>query len=111
MRPSTNRAARVAAVTFTAAACLLMASCASLSRPATDRQLFAIDPGAPSQAAPTRPPGSIVKTASVEMPALRVRRLQVAKPNAGSAFVYRTAGGAYRTDYSNGFIAPPAELL
>ena len=111
MRPSTNRAARIAAVTFTAAACIFMASCASFSRPATDRQLFAIDPGAPSQAAPARPPGSIVKTASVEMPALRVRRLQVVNPYSGTAFVYRRPGGAFHTDYYNGFIAPPAELL
>jgi cholesterol transport system auxiliary component len=113
MRPSTHRAARVAAVTLTVAACVFIASCASLSRPATDRQLFAIDPGAPSAspAAPARPPNNSVKTASAAMPALRVRRLQVANPYAGTAFVYRTPGGAFRTDYYNGFIAPPAELL
>ena len=110
MRPSTHCAARVAALTLTVVACVFTASCASLSRPATDRQLFAIDPGAPSLA-PSRSPDNVVKTASANGPALRVRRLQVANPYAGTAFVYRTAGGAFRTDYYNGFIAPPAELL
>src|SRR6476660_4903697 len=104
MRPSTHRAARTAALILTAAACVLTASCASLSRPATDRQLFAIDPGAPSASlAPSLSPDNVVKTASADGPALRVRRLQVANPYAGTAFVYRMAGGAYRTDYYNGF--------
>ena len=112
MRHSIHRAARVAALTLTAAACVLTASCASLSRPATDRQLFAIDPGAPPPTlARSRPPDNVLTTASADGPSLRVRRLQVANPYAGSAFVYRTAGGAFRTDYYNGFIAPPAELL
>lgn len=106
MNSINHRAARVAALTLTAVACLFTASCASLSRPATDRQLYALDPGGPA-----RPPDRNVRTVSADGPALRVRRLHVANPYGGTAFVYRTAGGAFRTDYYNGFIAPPAELL
>ena len=112
MRHDTHRAARAAALTLTTAACVFLVSCGPLSRPATDRELFTIEPGAPSQSlAPSRSPESVLKTSSADGSALRVRRLQVANPYAGTEFVYRTAGGSFRTDYYNGFIAPPAELL
>src|SRR5678815_1766745 len=103
MRLATHRAARAAAVTLTAAVCLFAASCGPLSRPATDRELFTIDAVPPAPARLTRPPeaGAIPASAEAptEAPALRIRRLQVVNPYAGTAFVYRKAGGGLRTDY------------
>src|SRR6185436_20442087 len=99
MKPSTHRATRVAAVTFAVAACVVAASCGPLARPATERQLYAIDPGRPTAA---RPPGVAPPAAHAVATALRVRRLQVVNPYAGSGFVYRNADGTFRTDYYNG---------
>jgi uncharacterized lipoprotein YmbA len=93
-------------VTFAAAACMVAASCGPLARPATDRQLYAIDPGRPPAA---RPPD--VAPAGAPATALRVRRLQVVNPYAGSGFVYRNADGTFRTDYYNGFVTAPSEQL
>lgn len=116
MKPVPNRHARDAALILTATACcLIAASCGPLSRPAAERQLYAIDPGGRSAATPPGPPDAARAAAHAAAPAagpaLRVRRLQVVKPYASTAFVYRTAGGAFRTDYYNGFVTPPADLL
>ena len=110
MRPCSHRLVSIAVAVVTVTACTFLASCGPLSRPAGDRDLFTIDPNGPwsepSSRADARPTAAASGGA-----ALRVRRLQVVNPYAGTAFVYRTAGGAFRTDYYNGFIAPPAELL
>ena len=110
MKTDLNRYARNGGVVLTAGVCLLAASCGPLSRPAADRQLFAIEPAARRADTPPRQP-EVTSAAAAAAPALRVRRMQVARPYAGTGFVYRKAGGAFRSDYYNGFITPPAELL
>lgn len=94
-----------------AATCVFAASCSLLTRPAPERMLFAIDPGEPPQAALSHASSENGATATPEREVLRVRRLRVASPYDGNGFVYRTHDDQFRTDYYNGFIAAPAELL
>jgi len=42
---------------------------------------------------------------------LEVRKLRIASPYDGQALVYRTKGDQFRSDYYNGFIAAPDQLL
>ena len=94
-----------------AAVCAQAVSCGTLSQPAPQKAFFAITPGEPS---PAVAPMSATSKASTTMPGgavLRVRRLRVASPYDGQAFVYQIRNDEFETDYYNGFIAAPDQLL
>jgi ABC-type uncharacterized transport system auxiliary subunit len=111
MRVHPNAFARTAVVAVTVTGCTLALSCGALSRPAPDRALFAIDPGPPPAASPSRESGARAADPPARQAVLRVRRLRVLSPYDAGAFVYRAGADEFRTDYYNGFVAPPAELL
>ncbi len=81
------------------ALCTALGGC-GLNQPYPEKDLFTIDVTAPTPAAE--------KTNGMT---LRVRRLRVASPYDGKTFVYRIDEGKFRTDYYNGFIVEPAQLL
>jgi cholesterol transport system auxiliary component len=103
--------ARRAVAVVAAAVCTLAASCGMLSQPAPEKALFAIDPGEPPAAVASSAPRSKASTTMPGGAVLRVRRLRVASPYDGQEFVYRIKGDEFRSDYYNGFIAAPDQLL
>jgi uncharacterized lipoprotein YmbA len=94
---------RIALVT----AGLLAASCGSLTQPSPEKASFAIDPGNPPPTMGSRQTSTAPAMGNV----LRVRRLKVASPYNNMGFVYRSGHGEFHTDYYNGFIAAPDQLL
>ena len=85
----------------------LLVGCSGLSQPPLNRSCYALDPGQPTAtlSAPREP------TTRTDPPTLQVRRLRVDSPYDGVAFVYRTAGDQYQTDYYNNFITPPDQMI
>lgn len=82
---------------------LLLAStagCGPVRRPFPQKDYFAVETGAP--------PGPADRQVDA---ACRVRRLRVSAPYGKRSFVYRVGSLEYETDYYNGFIASPDELL
>jgi uncharacterized lipoprotein YmbA len=71
-----------------------------MSQPFPDKDFFALEPGRPQS--PAAQPIAEV---------LRVRGLRVSEPFDGVMFVYKTGPAKYKTDYYNGFIASPEQLL
>lgn len=102
-----TRIGRAVAAFAPLAALVLAASCASLSQPSPDKASFAIDPGSPTATLASQHVSVAPSTGNV----LRVRRLKVASPYNTLGFVYRSGHGAFRTDYYNGFVAEPDQLL
>ena len=94
-----------------ASLCLFSVSCGTLTQPAPDRALFAINPGEPlvsvASTASTTQPSTRMSASTV----LEIQRLRVASPYDAQPFVYRMKGDEFRTDYYNGFIAAPDQLL
>jgi uncharacterized lipoprotein YmbA len=78
-----------------------LAGCGSLSKPYPDKTLHAIRVG--------DPPSSASSPAS--RMALRVDHVHIADPYNATTFVYRIGESTYKSDYYNGFIAPPGRLL
>lgn len=80
----------------------LLASTAgcTLTRPTIERQTFALETGRPAQVATTRFPAT-----------LKVGRISVQPPFAGTSFVYRTDELRYEVDPYNAFFASPHDLL
>ncbi len=83
-----------------ALALVAAAGCSSMSQPFPEKALFAIDAG--------QPDGPVADGCPY---ALRVRTLRVAEPFDGRAFVYRLGPSQYKTDYYNGFVGSPDQLL
>jgi cholesterol transport system auxiliary component len=71
-----------------------------LSKPFPDKALFAIDPGSPERT-----------VAQISPLTLQVSRVRVAPPSDAQTFLYKLSGLRYETDYYNGFIAAPGQLL
>jgi len=80
-------------------------------QPDPEKALFAIDPGDPPAAGNSQTSSLKLPTTMRAETVLRVRLLRVASPYNGQAFVYKTTGNEFRTDYYNGFIAAPDQLL
>ena len=80
--------------------CGALAGCEAMRQPFPEKDFYAIEVGP----APT-PAGRQGN------PAVRVRRLRIAQPYDGRAFIYRVAPQKYRTDYYHGFITSPDHLL
>ena len=79
--------------------CAMLAGC-SITQPDPDKGEFAIVvPAAGAAAQPA--PGTC----------LRVERVRVAVPFNQQSFMYRTGDSEFKTDYYNGFVAPPDRLL
>lgn len=83
-------------------ACLLVLSLAACGaiRPSGDRQSFLLQPEHGDARAPVRM-GEI----------LRIGRISVAPPFEGREFVYRRDEVRYETDFYNGFVADPADMV
>jgi uncharacterized lipoprotein YmbA len=83
---------------------LLLAGCGSLSKPYPEKTLHAIHIGDPASdsSAPTTSPSKLV---------LRVDRVTIAEPFDATTFIYQVGDSTYKSDYYNGFIAPPSRLL
>ena len=81
------------------ALCTVLAGCGA-SKPFPEKDFFAIEAGSP-QAAATR----------VSESTLRVRRLRIATPYDGRSFVYKVGEAKFESDYYNGFVAEPEQLL
>jgi len=119
MPASSTRLARFSLTLFAAALCTAAVSCSALSQPAPGKAFFSIDPGEPTPVAPSPAVAPAVAATTTASPpasspadsALQVRRLRIASPYDGQEFVYRTSSNEYRTDYYNGFIAAPDQLL
>ena len=88
---------------------LLVTSCGIVPQPAPVRALFTIDPAESISPATKRSSG--LNSPKRDAAVLQVRRLRVASPYAGQAFVYRIGSSEFRTDYYNGFIASPDQLV
>ena len=98
LRPSPRRHAGWVAVAAGAALVVTLASC-SLSRPATVKRTFLLEPA---------PPAAV---ASPRDAALRVGTVNVGAPYRGKAFVYRQDELKYEADYYNEFFVAPAAML
>jgi uncharacterized lipoprotein YmbA len=83
---------------------LLVAGCGSLSKPYPEKTLHAIHIGDPAAdpSAPTTSPSKLV---------LRVDRVTIAEPFDATTFIYQVGDSTYKSDYYNGFVAPPSRLL
>ena len=88
------------ALTFVALLCGALTGCGNMSQPFPEKDFYAIDVGAP--AAPV---------AKQHSAAVRVRRLRIAQPYDGRAFVYKVGPSKFKTDYYHGFITSPDHLL
>jgi cholesterol transport system auxiliary component len=77
----------------------VLASCASLTRPAPVRQTFLLEAPAPAPVARPQPA------------ALRVGTVNVAAPFRGKTFVYRTGDLRFENDYYVEFLVPPSAML
>lgn len=94
-----TRVTRLAARGVLALLLIGVAGC-NLSKPYPDKAFFAIDAGQPARAAHPISPLT-----------LRIYSILVARPYDVRAFVYKTGASRFETDYYNGFIAAPSELL
>jgi uncharacterized lipoprotein YmbA len=83
---------------------LLIGGCGSLSKPYPEKTLHALHIGDASSGAPA-------PTASQSKLVLRVNHVMLAEPFDGTTFIYRVGDSTYKSDYYNGFIAPPSRLL
>jgi cholesterol transport system auxiliary component len=77
----------------------LALGCGAITRPATVRQTFLLEPPAPAALAQSQPA------------ALRVGTINVAAPFRGKAFVYRMGDLRFETDFYVEFLVPPAAML
>jgi cholesterol transport system auxiliary component len=81
----------------------LLSGCGSLARPYPDKTLHAIHVGDPPAIASAQPPpGKMV---------LRVDHVALADPFDATTFVYQVGDSTFKSDYYNGFVAPPGRLL
>jgi len=80
--------------------CGALAGCEAMSQPFPEKDFYAVEVGVPPAPA-----------AKQNIAAVRVRRLRIAQPYDGRAFVYRTGPSKFRTDYYHGFITSPDHLL
>ena len=80
--------------------CLAPAGCKGISQPFPEKEFFGIDAGA-----------SPTPFKQMTDSGLRVRRLRIASPYDGRAFVYKVGESRYTTDYYNGFVTSPDHLL
>ena len=83
---------------------LLLTGCGSLSRPYPEKTLHAIHIGDPAS-------GASESTTSPSKLVLRVDRVSIAEPFDGMTFIYQVGDSTYKSDYYNGFVAPPSRLL
>lgn len=92
-----NRQLSCPTIVVVIALCLLTAGC---SQPFPTKDLFAVQAGEPKAVAGPAKPVIV-----------RVARMTVASPYDGRNFVYKVGADKYETDYYNGFIAVPGDLL
>jgi len=88
------------ALTYVVLLCGALAGCEAMSQPFPDKDFYAIEVGAP--------PAPAAKQSNA---AVRVRRLRIAQPYDGRAFVYKVGPSKFKTDYYHGFITSPDHLL
>ena len=88
------------ALTFVTLLCGALTGCDAMSQPFPEKDFYAVEVGAA--------PSPVAKQHSA---AVRVRRLRIAQPYDGRAFVYKVGPSKYKTDYYNSFIASPDQLL
>ena len=80
--------------------CLALVGCGSIGQPFPEKEFFGIDAGA-----------SPTPLKQMTDSAIRVRRLRMAPPYDGRSFVYKVGESRYKTDYYNGFVTSPDQLL
>lgn len=97
----------------TCATALLAGGCSSFDRPYPDKALFAIELGGPPQPSKgtTRSAAAAKAISRPIASMLRVRTMRIAKPFDTTSFAYKVGRSRYTTDYYNGFIAQPDQLL
>jgi ABC-type uncharacterized transport system auxiliary subunit len=118
-RPTLNVPAALASGACIAVALLLLLAggCSSFNRPYPDKALFAIDLGQPPSASTASGAGAGPSAADNPPAArptarmLRVRDVHIAKPFDSANFVYKVGESRFTTDYYNGFVAEPDQLL
>jgi len=88
---------------LTTVSCLILCvGCGSLNKPYPEKNLHALHVASPSTDAASATQSKMV---------LRVDRVILAEPYSATTFIYQVGDSTFKSDYYNGFVAPPSRLL